>query len=431
MNSQKFSLFSFGISALFIAFVVGFIVREFQLFPYQFYVEAVKGFEKIRDARSGKLPNYYNRLREPLPNIVNQIDKANKGLTLITKIEAENNIAAEIIDLNGNIVHKWDINWFEMWPDPQHIPAKDIPREKPGAQIHGVVVMENGDLVFNFGKKGLIRINRDSEVVWRLPYMTHHSLHKHDDGNLWVAGRKYHKKRIARLSNIYPPFYEETILEVTPDGEILREWFVADILRDNGYAGLLYLGTLNNESTKIRGKKDILHLNDIEPFPSTLEEGFFEQGDVMVSLRNTNTIFVFNTESNEIKFMSIGQVIRQHDPDFIDGNTFSVFDNNNDSPLDFRRSRIVIFSAIDNSSKVFFEGTREKPFYTHIMGKHQWQPNGNLLITESKFGRGFEINQQGEIIWQYINYIEDGVVGNLSEVQRLPIEYDQVFSLDK
>ena len=44
MDSQKFSLFS----ALFIVFVVGFIVREFKLFPYQVYAEAAKGFESIR-----------------------------------------------------------------------------------------------------------------------------------------------------------------------------------------------------------------------------------------------------------------------------------------------------------------------------------------------------------------------------------------------
>ena len=435
MTSSRFSLIFFIISSVFIVFNGGYFVREFKLFPYQFYTEAAKGWEKIRDRQSEKLPWYYIRLNKPFPKAVSQTGEPQKGLTLVTKIAADRNLEAEIIDLEGNTVHKWDINWFEMWPNPQHIPDKDIPREKPGTNIHGAVVMDNGDLIFNFESRGLIRIDRNGEVVWRLPYQTHHSIHRHDNGNLWVSSRKYHTKRISRLPHLIPPFYEDTILEITPEGEILREYYVSDILRKNGYTGLLYLGTLNNESTKIKGQgrllasDDILHLNDVEPFSSKLQEGFFKQGDVLVSLRNINTVFVFNVETEEIKFISIGQFVRQHDPDFIDGNTFSVFDNNNNSAPkgELRQSRISIVSAKDNTTKVYFEGTSEKPFFTNVMGKNQWLPNGNLLITESMSGRGFEIDRQGEVVWQYINYVKRGIVGVVGETQRLPPEYTQLF----
>ncbi|MGB5632770.1 MAG: arylsulfotransferase family protein, partial [Waterburya sp.] len=303
--------------------------------------------------------------------------------------------------------------------------------------IHGAVVMENGDLIFNFESKGLIRIDRDGEVIWRLPYLTHHSIHQHDDGNLWVSGTKYQTKKVSRLPNLIPPFYEETILEITPEGEILREWYVADILRKNGYTGLLYLGSLNNENTAIKGddrllgKTDILHLNDVEPFSANLQPGFFQPGDVMVSLRNINTVFVFNLESERIKFISIGEFVRQHDPDFIDGDTFSVFDNNNSAGEPKRQSRIVIVSAKDNTSKVFFEGSKNNTFFTRVMGKHQWQPNGNLLITESMSGRGFEIDRQGKVVWEYINYIDRSMVGVVGEVQRLPLEYTQLFTKEE
>ena len=432
MNSQRFSLILFIISSAFISFNCGFLVREFQFFPYQFYVEAAKGFQKIRDQRFGKLPWYYKPLKKPFPDVVSDTGEPDKGLTLVTKMAADHSISAEIIDLKGKTVHKWDIDWFEMWPNPQHLPDSMIPQEKPGTHINGAVVMENGDLVFNFEKDGLIRIDITGEVVWRLPYQTHHSLHKHDDGNLWVCGQKYHTQRSSRLPHLLPPFSEETILEVTPEGKILREWSVADILRKNGYTGLLYLGTLNDKSTEVKGNTNILHLNDVEPFSSKLQEGFFKQGDVMVSLRNINTVFVFNAETEEIKFIAIGQFVRQHDPDFIDGNTFSVFDNNNNIVFEpeLRKSRILIVSAKEKTSKVFFEGSLEKPFFTEIMGKHQWQPNGNLLITESMAGRGFEINQQGEIVWQYINYVDQGVVGIVEEVQRLPLKYERIFRKD-
>jgi len=37
------------------------------------------------------------------------------------------------------------------------------------------------------------------------------------------------------------------------------------------------------------------------------------------------------------------------------------------------------------------------------MGYAQRLPNGNTLITESSFGRFFEVTKQGEIVWEYVN----------------------------
>ncbi len=433
MNSSKFSLISFIFSSAFIVFNIGYFAREFKFFPYQLYTEATKGWSQLKESKSEQLPWFYVRSSKSTSEVIKNISQTQPGLSLVTEIGADSSISAKIIDLEGNTVHKWEIDWFEIWSNPTHLPESIIPKSKPGTSIHGAVVMENGDLVFNFESKGLVRINRNSEVVWRLPYITHHSVHQHDDGNLWVSGTKYQTQKVDRLPNLIPPFYEETILEVSPEGKILREWYVADILRKNGYAGLLYMGSLNNENTVIRGdnrllgKTDILHLNDVEPFPTNLQPGFFQPGDVMLSLRNINTVFVFNIESEEIKFMSTGQFVRQHDPDFIDGDTISVFDNNNASEPE-RKSKITIISAKDNSHKVLFAGSKDNKFYTRVMGKHQWQPNGNLLITESMSGRGFEIDRQGKVVWEYINYVEPGVIGVVSEVQRLSPESTELFT---
>ena len=437
MTSPRLSLIFFVLSSGFIVFNSGYFAREFKFFPYQLYSEATKAWSQIREEQSEKLPWFYVRTNKPPSKIIRDISQAQPGLSLVTEIAADRHISAKIVDLTGETVHQWNIDWFKMWPNPQHLPEKIVPKTKPGTSIHGAVLMENGDLVFNFESKGLIRIDSDGEVVWRLPYLTHHSIHQHDDGNLWVSGTKYQTEKVSRLSNLVPPFYEETILEITPEGKILREWYVADILRKNGYTGLLYLGSLNNENTAIQGddrllgKTDILHLNDVEPFSTKLQPGFFQPGDIMISLRNINTVLVFNADSEKIKFISIGKLVRQHDPDFIDGNTLSVFDNNNVAGEAKPQSKIVIISAKDNTSEVFFEGSQDNPFFTRVMGKHQWQPNGNLLITESMSGRGFEIDRQGNVVWEYINYVDESTVGVVSEVQRLPLESTQLFTKEE
>jgi hypothetical protein len=435
---DRIALILFFASATIFAFGYGVAVGKYKVFPYYFLHLAEKGFVEfktevlstgyLRKWIKGPLPWYYKRVAKPNLAPIRNTDEAYQGLNLVTRVAAGRELSAEIIDMDGRKLHSWNIDWFRIWPEPEHLPEIEVPKWKPGTHIHGVIVFENGDLVFNLERKGLVRLDRDSNVVWRLPYQTHHSLHLHDDGNLWVCGRKRHTEPDTRFPHRLPPFYEYTLLEVSPAGKILEEWSVAELLLENSLGGLIYLGSLNNWTTQKRGG-DLLHLNDVEPFPTDMEEGFFEQGDILVSLRNINTVFVFSRQSRKIKFICTGWFVRQHDPDFIDGNRFSVFDNNTITrEYQGHQSRIMIVSARPQTSQVFFEGVPSAPFYTNIMGKHQWLPNGNLLITESREGRAFEVNRRGKVVWEYVNYVEDSVVGLVDEVQRFPSDYARFLS---
>ena len=87
----------------------------------------------------------------------------------------------------------------------------------------------------------------------------------------------------------------------------------------------------------------------------------------------------------------------------------------------------MTFDAPTDEVTVAFEGNKDIPFYTHIKGKHQWLPNGNLLVTESVQGRAFELNPQGEIVWEYINYLLPDFVGSVTEVTRLPASYSDLY----
>ena len=425
-KADRLALLFFMASVACLLFCYGVVVGKYEIFPYRILALAKQGFRDLRGKNEDNLPWYYRRVKDRHPAPLPGNGEACEGLNLVVRMAAGELLSAEIIDMDGKKLHEWNIDWFEIWPDAEHVPHSWLPRSRPGTHVHGAVVMENGDLVFNFEHLGLVRLDRQGEVVWRLPYQTHHSVHRHDDGNLWVCGQKERTEPDPRFPHRVPPFTEHTLLEVTPEGKILQEWSVPELLRKNGRGGLLHLGSLENRFTPVEG--DLLHLNDVEPFPSTLEEGFFKQGDVLVSLRNINTVFVFNRQSGEIKFICTGWFVRQHDPDFIDGNTFSVFDNNCIAPEeDGPQSRILIVSATDNTCEVFFEGTPQAPFYTDILGKHQWLPNGNLLITESCRGRAFEVNRRGEVVWEYVNYVDGGVVGLVEEVQRLPLDYAPLF----
>jgi hypothetical protein len=173
---------------------------------------------------------------------------------------------------------------------------------------------------------------------------------------------------------------------------------------------------------------DTLHLNDVEIFPSHLQPGVFTKGDVMISLRDINAVMVFNPDTLKIKYLSIGKVVRQHDPDFIDGDSISIFDNNTVAPeSQSPQSRIVVLSTMNEQVQVIYPGSDKQPFFTAIMGKHQWLPNGNMLITESVKGRAFEIDPEGELVWEYFNVVDKGLLAMVDEAQRLPSFFTQAF----
>jgi hypothetical protein len=54
------------------------------------------------------------------------------------------------------------------------------------------------------------------------------------------------------------------------------------------------------------------------------------------------------------------------------------------------------------------------------MGRHQWLPNGNLLITESMQGRAFEVDPEGQLVWEYFHVVDKGRLALLTEAHRLP-----------
>jgi len=287
-------------------------------------------------------------------------------------------------------------------------------------------------VVLNFDFVGMLRVDECGKVVWRLPYRTHHSVGLDDQGYIWAPGLVTRHEKVARFPNYEPPFNDYTILQVSPDGRIVSELSVLDLLLQNGLTGLLHMSTTSNRSTVVSG--DTLHLNDVEIFPSSLAPGVFQSGDVMISLRNINTIIVFDPRTRRIKFLTVGHVLRQHDPDFVDGNTISVFDDNNLADWTSGKpdpaghySRIITISAKDESVAVSYQGTSDHPFFTDVLGDHQRLPNGNILITESVPGRVFEVDAAGRIVWEYFNIVQPGVVGLVANAVRLPAHFDASF----
>ncbi|WP_158275480.1 arylsulfotransferase family protein [Maritimibacter sp. 55A14] len=420
----------FILGCIVIAYAIGAATVHFRVFPYPQIREAVAAL-KYETERLHWGHFRYDR-KAPVEQHDPQVMMP--GLTLVSGFTDSDDRIVRIVDATGREVYRWRINWSELWPDPPHLDPEDI--DEGQEHVQGVALLPDGDLVFNYTERGMFRLSPCGGIVWRLPKETHHSLYVDDDGDFWVPGQIAHLERSSDFPAHKPFFLEFTILEVSPDGKILREISVPELLEKNGLKALLYLSTIDNSNMTVRG--DTLHLNDVEVFPETLPEGIFRHGDVMISLRNINTVLVFDPETLKIRFVSTGRVLRQHDPDFLDGDTISIFDNNNllddwfDNSSGERlsqglQSRIAVLDARQDRVTRVFEGRGESRFFSDIIGTHQYLDNGNMLITESRAGRAFEVTPDGRLVWEYFNIIAPGTLGVIDDAQRLPRRFDAAF----
>ncbi len=352
-------------------------------------------------------------------------DELQPGLLMVATNIGRRQTAVRVIDRNGEVLHEWIPLFSEIWPDGE---GTFIKRPEADMFLHGIEILPDGSLVANFENLSTFRLSPCGEIIWKLDNNGHHSVHYAEDGTLWVSAEDHLATEPTGYPNHKAPLRSWTLQNLTLDGEVLRSIPVIDIFFQNGIEGLLYNSSLSNGAPVVSG--DTLHLNDIDIFPSNLQSDVFEPGDIMFSLRNISGVFVVDSETLEIKFQSLGQVMRQHDPDFLPGDRISVFDNRNftrGSQTEPARSRIVELDAKTGALTVALgEEESEYAFYTEIMGEHERLENGNMLIVSSTQGRVMEFTDDGRLAWRMDNTVGDK---NLSVMAAsvLPEQQDEAF----
>src|SRR5690606_38238751 len=112
-----------------------------------------------------------------------QPEKMAPGLTLISMIVADRGQRAQVIDAEGTVINEWNIDWFRVWPDASHLSESLTPQIAPGAVVHGMLMMADGGIIYNYDALGLVRLDACGNPLWRLPAGTHHSLHRDEAGD--------------------------------------------------------------------------------------------------------------------------------------------------------------------------------------------------------------------------------------------------------
>jgi len=222
----------------------------------------------------------------------------------------------------------------------------------------------------------------------------------------------------------------DQILHVTEGGEILEKISILDILYTNNLERHLVKGMGPYTEKMI---KDPTHLNDVEPLDPSMEEEYplFNAGDLLVSLRHPNLVFVVDPETKSVKWHLSEPFIHQHDPDFVGNGWIGVFDNNDDPT---RRgtmlggSRILLVQPHTDSMRVRFPTQHSDPFYTDVQGKWQMLENGNILLPEVHTGRIAEAAPDGRTVWEWVRIYNESKVPKVVEATRYDLSRRKVAS---
>ncbi len=330
---------------------------------------------------------------------------------------------------DGTELHRWDVSFAKIFPSAEHIqPPADRPFNEWLTHINGAVPFPDGSVVFNFDQQGLARIDACGNVMWTVARMTHHSIDVADDGTLWVPARVYHETADPRFPFLNAPFFEDQLLHVSADGEVLRVISLPELMFKNDLYGALFPTGFQDMGSQY---VDFTHTNDAEVLSKDMAGAFpmFAAGDILVSMRQLNLIFVFDPRADEVKWHQTGPWWRQHDPDFQKDGTITVFNNRSDDTKFgdlLGGSRITATDpATDKTWTVYAQpdGETQRRFFSNIMGKHQLLANGDMLITEATGGRIFEVTPAGDIVWQYVNRFDKDRVALVTDAIRLPTDY--------
>lgn len=396
---DRLALPLFIFAGLSLAFLFGFIVARYRLPPYP---QLTVLEEAARAVWYAYLDD--NRFAKPAPRplaanhpIVSRADPAalQPGVTLVVGYRPEG-FAAWLVDETGQQLHRWIIPFSAAFGEK----APHLRWQVADDRIawHGAQLLSDGTLIVNFQDNnfpygsGTVALDVNSNVIWALPENTHHDISIDDNGNYWIPSLSV--VHPALPGNLHTWQYIDEILHVSHDGRIIEKFPLPKVL--STYPGLMnitYDKKLTIES------EDPLHLNNVEPLPEAYASAFplFSAGDLLLSLRNLNTIVVVDRQTMQVKWSLTGLFVRQHDPDWLPNGHILLFDNlGGATPC---QSRVLEIDPVRQTIVRSYDGRPDDCFHSETRGLVQALANGNILITDSHGGRIFEVTADDRIVW--------------------------------
>ncbi|MBD3367970.1 MAG: hypothetical protein GF405_07345 [Candidatus Eisenbacteria bacterium] len=318
---------------------------------------------------------------------------------------------AVLMDMDGEVLHRWEASFLDVW---RAAPGDEFPERTQGAGFwRRAHLFPNGDIIGIFDWHAIVKLDRDSNVLWARFGGYHHDLEVLPDGRIVTLVRE---ARILPRIHEEMPVLEDFLVVLDDEGIELERLSLLEAFERSAMSDVL-------DDMKPHG--DIFHTNTVEVLDGRLENELpaFAAGNVLISVRELDVIAVVDMEEGRVVWALRGPWSKQHQPTVLDSGTILLFDN---APK-MKASRVIEFDPVGMGLSWYYKGDELMPFFSRTCGSNQRLANGNTLITETDRGRAFEVTRDGDIVWEFVNPAQTGenreLIASLFEVVRLPREF--------
>ncbi len=374
-------------------------------------------------------------------------DEVQDGYILLSLIQSKD---VMLLSNDGRIVNRWEGDEY-LGQSNYLLENGDMIRT---VSVPDIAYGQGGQWGFTGGR--VEQYSWDGDLIWSTEYyddtlVPHHDIALMPNGNIllivFVLIDAEDALAAGRNPNLIPEevgaIWSEKIIEINPDsGEIVWEWHVWDHLVQDYDAALPNYGVVSEHPERINLNypdslatdlpADWLHINSIAynaeldqiivsprtvsefwiiDHSTTTEEARGEAGDLLYRWGNP-AAYNGGTEADRDLYF-------QHNPHWIADGLLGaghvlVFDNGSaerpystiieiELPIDEDGSYIMEPGVPTGPDDYVWQYVAAPPetFYSSLISGAQRQPNGNTLIAEGLKGRIFEVNPDGDIVWEY------------------------------
>jgi|SRR5579862_5237461 len=354
-----------------------------------------------------------NNTAETYPGNVLFVDCANKNPAAWAR--------AYLVNQSGVVIQQWHTGSFQWLAKPLGTDGSLLAMHQPGgvgttacSQSSGALRLDKitlANVVSTVYYDPACRITHDFEII--------------GDGTYLVLCSML----ITDPNVSTQPFFDEVIRRVDGSGNILWSWSTdahySQLALSDAAKQIIMAGQTYYSPTVASGypvSSDVFHTNNIQFIPpnnSAASNPAFSAGNIMVDERNTNLIFVIDYATGNIVWqvgnISVGQHHARVIPSGLPGDGHILLLNNGGEggypPVvswNNLHSSVDEFDPIANT--LVWTYVAQAPaidgFFTDAEGSAQRLPNGNTFIDEAAWGRFFEVDPAGNIVWEYVNYFQ-------------------------
>jgi outer membrane protein assembly factor BamB len=290
---------------------------------------------------------------------------------------------AFLIDNEGRVRWRWSVD--------RYFDGADLPS---GVDLGYPHLYPNGDVLAYVGDRALIKLDRNSNLLWKHVGRVHHDAWVCPDGTIYTLT---HGSRTIPEIDPRLPSLLDSITVLSPEGNTMREISLLEVLRKSPYAFLLPHSS-GMALPKGTDSIDVLHANHIEVFDGALEKksSLYRRGNILISMKNINSVAIMDGRTLQILWLwGPTNLTLQHHPTLLENGDILLFDNGT------KESEVVEVNPA--TDEVVWRYAPENGFFSSIQGACQRLPAGDTLITVSQGGYALEVSPSGSIVWKFAN----------------------------